>query len=311
MSRRFYTHVKRSRSSSSAPEPEWNEGIELQELRDCVVELRKEREPLHSQFNSEGIPNMQEKGERRRLAIALYEGNYGESMALLREQNKELVAVLRSQLVNTSPSTQQSLRKEENHINGILLDICRAQNIHKVPVVTAATSLLAECNHTSREYHDVCALFHLGEVLSEKWVRDFLADARKWRPESTIIMLDGVAVIVFDNLTMKVDYSAYSSEGVTGYQLNMTNSLSTGVPKYLAPTMDARKLCAPGPSLAPSRSHALLPHPHPGAPPLIHPHFTPQLWTASSALAFRCGGSRGSFSSTTRSWSPIRGGGGR
>lgn len=247
MSRRLLTRVKRSRSSSSAAEPEWDEGIELQELRDCVVELTKERKPLHSRFNSEGIPNMQEAGERRRLAIALYEGNYGESMALLRSQNKELVAVLRSQLVNTSPSTEQSLRKEENHIDGILLDICRAQNIHKIPVVTAATSLLAECNHTSREYHDVCALFHLGEVLSEKWVRDFLADARKWRPESTIIMLDGVAVIVFDNLTMKVDYSAYSSEGVTGYQLNMTNSLSTGVPKHLAPTMDARKLCTPGP----------------------------------------------------------------
>ena len=123
MSKRLHTHVKRSRSSSSAPEPEWNEGIELQELRDQCLELRKELEPLHSQFNSEGIPNMQEKGERRRLAIALYEGNYGESMALLREQNKELVAVLRSQLVNTSPSTEQSLRKEENHINGILLDL--------------------------------------------------------------------------------------------------------------------------------------------------------------------------------------------
>ena len=132
MSRRHHTRFKRSRSSSSAAEPEWDEGIELQELRDCVVELTKEREPLHSRFNSEGIPNMQEAGERRRLAIALYEGNYGESMALLRSQNKELVAVLRSQLVNTSPSTEQSLRKEENHIDGILLDICRAQNIHKI-----------------------------------------------------------------------------------------------------------------------------------------------------------------------------------
>ena len=59
--------------------------------------------------------------------------------------------------------------------------------------------------------------------------------------EPTEVTIEGVAVVVFDNLSMKVDYSSYSSEGETGYTLHMTNWLSTRVPRFLAPTMDARK----------------------------------------------------------------------
>jgi hypothetical protein len=239
-----YTHKKRKSTTPSIAEPEWNEGIELVDLRKVVNTLIKEREPLQRPFDSSGMPDMMKPGERQRLAIALYEGNYMESMQRLRDQNMGLVVVLRSQLVNSSPSTEQSQLKADHHIDGILLDICRSQNIHKIPVLTAATSLLGECNHLAREYHDVCAIFHRGEVLSEKWVRDFLIEARTWRPPSKVIMLNGVAVAVFDNLSMKVDYSSYSTEGATGYSLHMTNWLSTRVPKFLAPTMDARKLCA-------------------------------------------------------------------
>jgi hypothetical protein len=57
-------------------------------------------------------------------------------------------------------------------------------------------------------------------------------------------MIECLSVAVFDNLSMKVDYSSYSSEGQTGYSLHMTNWLSTRVPQSLAPTMDARALCA-------------------------------------------------------------------
>jgi hypothetical protein len=45
---------------------------------------------------------------------------------------------------------------------------------------------------------------------------------------------------------MKVDYSSYSTEGETGRKLDMTNWLSTTVPKELSPSMDARSICTCG-----------------------------------------------------------------
>ena len=109
--------------------------------------------------------------------------------------------VLTSQLKNTSPSTEQSRLKEQHHIDGMLLDICRSQNIHKVPVLTAGMSLLGECNHVANEYHDIVARFHRGQAASEKWVRDFLVEARAWRPEPTIIMLNGVGRSLFSTIS--------------------------------------------------------------------------------------------------------------
>ena len=104
-------------------------------------------------------------------------------------------------------------------------------------------SILGEFNHIPREYHDSLAIYHRGAALSERWVREFLIDARAWRPPPSYEVIPGVVVAVFDNLSMKVDYSSYSTEGETGHKLDMTNWLSTTVPKHLSPSMDARSLC--------------------------------------------------------------------
>ena len=56
-------------------------------------------------------------------------------------------------------------------------------------------------------------------------------------------VIAGVRVAVFDNLSMKVDYSSYSTQGETGHKLDMTNWLSTPVPRALAPTMGAHQIC--------------------------------------------------------------------
>ena len=47
-------------------------------------------------------------------------------------------------------------------------------------------------------------------------------------------------VAVFDNLSMKVDYSSFSTEGETGHKLDMTNWLSTTVPQHIPGDMMAR-----------------------------------------------------------------------
>ena len=240
-----WTHKKRKsggedRGSMSSA---WDDGIEMVDLRVRIEELEETSVALHSSFKSDGIFNMMQTGDRRRLAEALYQGDYLNSISRLREQNSELVEVLRRQFDNTARPTELSQLKTNRHIDGILLDICRSQNSHLIPELTAALSLLAECNHVSREFYDACKKYHRGALLSDKWVRDFLKDARKWRPVPSVEMLVGVAVSVFDNLTMYIGYKSYSSMGVTGEKLDMTNWLSLRIPKHLAPKMDARKLC--------------------------------------------------------------------
>lgn len=79
MSRRHFTHKKRK----TAAEPEWDEGIELQDLRQRVSEMEERETALGTAINTAGVPNMMVKGERRRLAIALFEGNYQATVTLL------------------------------------------------------------------------------------------------------------------------------------------------------------------------------------------------------------------------------------
>ena len=242
MAHRF-THKKRR--SAGPSEPETGDGIddELEALRAQVATLEAEKAALIRPMDCAGVPHMKVAGDRKALSDALYAGNYAATMQILRDNNRELVCVLYAQMSNQSDETETLLAARSRMVDGILLDICRAQNILHVPVVTAALSILGEFNHVAREYHDSIAQLHRGVALSEKWVRDFLADARKWRPEPPFERVAGVTVAVFDNLTMKVDYSSYSTQGETGHKLDMTNWLSTPVPVALAPSMDARKIC--------------------------------------------------------------------
>ena len=242
MSRRGFTHVKRR--APSPEEPALDEGTEMAALQELVARVTTELGTLHSAFNHEGVPNMRVAGDRRRLVITLWQGDYERSMGQLRAQNAELVAVLTDQVHNLSTESEHLELARARHVDGMLLDACRAQNQNSIPVLTAAMSILGEFNHVAREYHDALAIYHRGAALSEKWVRDFLVEARQWRPAPTELTIPGIAVAVFDNLSMKIDYSSYSTQGETGHQLNMTNWLSTRVPRALAPGLDVRQECA-------------------------------------------------------------------
>ena len=240
-----FTHRKKKRASEPAgpSAPEDLEGTELEDLRLKVEVLTAEQADLRSPFNSEGAANMKIAGDRRRLVIELWAGNYAASSQRLRDNNTALVTTLYAQLENKSDQTDSLQRARDRMVDGMLLDICRGQNQNMVPVLTAAMSILGEFNHIPREYHDSLAGYHRGAALSEKWIRDFLVEAREWRPDPPFERVAGVTVAVFDNLTMKVDYSSYSTQGETGHKLDMTNWLSTPVPVALAPSMDARKIC--------------------------------------------------------------------
>ena len=74
--------------------------------------------------------------------------------------------------------------------------------------------------------------------MSETWVDKFMKEASKLRPAPTELMIAGIMVAAFDNLTMNVAYHCYSVGGQTGEQLDMTNYFTVRVPRFLAPTVD-------------------------------------------------------------------------
>jgi hypothetical protein len=233
---------QRSVAGSSAATAE-DEGIELQTLRSSVDELQLERESLFSPIKSETVYNMMLPGEKERLAADLWAGKLKSSLSELRAANPHLEQLLTAAMTNSSPETARSIVASARHIDGILVDICRGQNMHKVPLLTAAMSVLGEMNAVHREYHDAVSAFHMGATCAEKWVRDFLKVARTLRPAPPWTPMPDVAVCVFDNLTMQVDFKSFSSEGEAGRREDMTNWFYTPVPQYLAPTLDAKQLC--------------------------------------------------------------------
>ena len=235
---------KRRGAASGAGSAESTEGIEMVDFEAMSKALVAERKELFEPINSSGVYNMREPEEKKRLARDLWAGKFSESMTILREQNAELVELLRAKLANSSEQTEFSQAAKERHIDGVLLDLTRGQNMFKIPLLTAAMALVCEVNGTSREYHDCISAFHMGAACSERWVDDFLPIANACRPSPAEATLPGVICCCFDNLSMKIDYGSYSTEGETGRLLDMTNWFSTRLPAHLAPNFNAKAICA-------------------------------------------------------------------
>lgn len=214
---------------------------ELQRLRDCESKLVSLSRPIYSVG---AVYDMDEEVDRERLAAALWTASIVDSLEALKEANPVLVAVLRAQISNQSDQTEAFLFNKERLIEGMLMDVVRAQSQKKMPLVTAAGGLLAHANYLTRELHDFLTLYHKGALPSEAWVEDILRRARRHRPGPTLVVLLGVAVVTFDNLTMNVDYKSYVTGGEGGSRLDMTNWFSTLLPRELAPPgFDAEQIC--------------------------------------------------------------------
>ena len=241
----FWHKKRRSGGDGSAAD---DEGIELEDLRTAQWANSEERSALFRSFDASDTYDMMKPGEKERLARDLWTCNFSSSATALRSANAALVDVLRAQLVNTSPATESSISATERHIDGVLLDLCRAQNMHKIPLITAASALLCEVNGVAREFHDVVSAFHRGFALSEKWVHDFLKIVNACRPAPSHAVIAGLRAVCFDNLSVKVDYKSYSSGGETGHRKDMTNWFSTPLPAFLVPpSFDAGAIFLKGP----------------------------------------------------------------
>ena len=79
----------------------------------------------------------------------------------------------------------------------------------------------------------------------ESWVDGILTLARDLRPPPDYAVLPGVAVGVFDNLSMQMNYGSYMREGGSGERKDMTNWFWSSLPQCLArPTFDAHALAS-------------------------------------------------------------------
>ncbi len=198
-----FTHVKRCRPDVDSDQEE--DGSEMHELQPSVQPLP---ERLAQPIRTAGLVyNMNVQSDRERLAVDLWRADYAQQSAALREANPELVAVLQAAMKNSVRATPAFLASKQLLLDGMLLNIVRAQSQLNVPLLSAALSILGECNKVSREYHDAIATFFKGAAMSEPWTEGFLAEARVLRPPPEEEMLPGVIVAVFDNLSMQVDYT--------------------------------------------------------------------------------------------------------
>jgi len=195
---------------------------EAQSSADAVDPLAQELEGLRlfrasllQPVSGFGTFNLLVPGAKLQLARQLWSGDYVSSMAALREANASLVEVLSAQVAN-----QHDRRASEGHlackrrqVDGILLCVVRAQSKFQMPLVTAALSILAETNQVPREFWLALRAFFHGTVAVESWVDGILTLARDLRPPPDYAVLPGVAVGVFDNLSMQMNYGSYMREG--------------------------------------------------------------------------------------------------
>ena len=189
------------------------------------------------------VYDMDSASDFEQLAKDIWTLPFEQSLIELREENQELVAVLTCAIRNQSKRTESFVENKMRLIDGLLLNVCRAQSQKKMPLLTVALSIMGEANHLTRELHDLMTLHFKGAFASEKWTEDFMKLARDHRPPPSEQTLEGVVVATFENLTMQVDYCSYVREGEGGHRLDMTNWFSTLIPRWLAaPHFDAAQI---------------------------------------------------------------------
>ena len=208
---------------------------ELEELRAFKCALMRPIQTAGAVFD------MQTPGDKLLLAQAIWLGGYNDSMLCLREANPELVSVINAQTKSQYDADPARVRRL---VNGVLLDIVRAQNQFKVPLVTAAFTILSDVQGVKHTFHEVIRRNFSGALMTTNWGDGFLELARANRPAPDDEMLEGVQVGVFDNLTMKLNYGSYVTQEAGGEMKHMTNWLVAELPRKLAtPGFNAEYIC--------------------------------------------------------------------
>ena len=148
-------------------------------------------------------------------------------------------------------------------MDGLLAHVRRAQSQKSCPMITAVFSVLFKAVRIPAWLWTAISFHWKGVAMSETWTDGFLALANSVRPPPGEDMLDCVALAAFDNLTIQCNYSGFETSQRAGIRLDMTNWLSTPLPKFLAPNLDVLRtcVCLPFPSSSDRLHSRLCPEP--------------------------------------------------
>jgi hypothetical protein len=223
--------------------------IDPPELQARLEETRRsfyaEQELVRSPFVYKGG----DAEARERLCRLLWTGDFREGVMSLEAAVPGLADALRSVTANSyrarAKHAASHQRHEECQLAGLLACVIRMQNQNEIPLLTVLLSVRAYATGTSQRFRDGLTCFFRGVLLSDTWVEALLGDAMRFDPGATYAVLDGVGAAMFDNLTIKIGYKAYSTQDDTGYSLDMTNWLTLDVPRALAPAnFHVNAICA-------------------------------------------------------------------
>jgi hypothetical protein len=235
-----WTHVKRR--ARVEPTGESEADLLAASMADELAELRMWRDELLRPMSVLGAFDLLDSSHKTELARQLWSGDYLSSLRGLREGNQVLVEVLHSQVSNTYDrrASEGHLLHKQRLVDGVLMNLARAQSKFNMPLVSAALSVLASANQVPREFQTAMRFFFSGSLAVESWTDDIKELARPLRPACRYEALPGVAVAVMDNLSMNLNYHAYMREGEGGERKDMTNWFTSSVPRFLAaPTFNA------------------------------------------------------------------------
>ena len=113
-----------------------------------LIELRAWRLALLKPVQTAGaVFNMQSAGDKLLCAQAIWLGGYSSSMQHLREANPELLQVINAQVMS---QYAVEAGRHTRLVNGILLNIVRAQSQYNVPLITAAFTILSDVQGVKR-----------------------------------------------------------------------------------------------------------------------------------------------------------------
>ena len=181
--------------------------------------------------------NMNDAAEKRELARQLWMGDYKESLCELRRANPVMVEVLGAQITNSFDrrASDAHLEAKSRLVEGILMCMARAQSKFNMPLITAALTVLSAADRVPVDFHEAVRQFFNGALATPTWCDSLLLVAHDLRPPPSFEPLPGVAIAVFDNLSMQMNYGSYYTNGEGGVLKHMTNWFHTPVPRHVAP----------------------------------------------------------------------------
>mmetsp|Transcript_16500 Transcript_16500/g.37753 ORF Transcript_16500/g.37753 Transcript_16500/m.37753 type:complete len:234 (-) Transcript_16500:500-1201(-) len=94
---------------------------------------------------------------------------------------------------------------------------------------------------------DALSCFFRGVVMSEKWVEKLVSHAVAADPGPEYEVMPRISCTIFDNLTIRIAYKAYTTQNSTGFRMDMTNWVKIPLPQHIAPTFSAERICAAAP----------------------------------------------------------------